>query len=167
MTEPSKKEVFDAEFVDEDGFTKKQRDFYQSLRTNIRSWLSKKRKGFKYADLLLVAPDIFHVLCRLVTDKRISPVEKAKLAATIAYFISPIGIIPEALTGPIGYVDDVALAAWVHSGLLNSDQAHVVREHWAGDEDVLSVVQGILQVAETAIGAGLWKRIKGFRFVKR
>src|SRR5690606_22689005 len=81
--------------------------------------------------------------------------------ATIAYFISPIGIIPEAITGPIGYIDDVALAAWVLSSMINQGQAEVIQEHWAGDESILKVVQGVLEVAENAIGAGLWRRRRG------
>lgn len=148
----------------DDGLTPLQSDFYQGLRKKVRTWLTQAAPGLKYADVLLVAPDVFHVLCKLVADKRIPPIQKAKLAATIAYFITPIGVVPEALVGPIGYVDDVALAAYVLNGLLNSDQAEVVREHWAGDKDILEVVRGVLEVADSAIGSGLWRRIKGVRW---
>lgn len=148
----------------DDGLTPSQHDFYQALRTKIRSWLERVGPGFKYADILLVAPDLFHVLCRLVADKRIPPLQKAKVAATLAYFITPIGVVPEALVGPIGYIDDVALSAYVLNGLLNSDQADIVREHWAGDKDVLEVVRGVLEVADSAIGSGLWRRLKGVRW---
>lgn len=145
-----------------DGMSKRERDFYQHLRRTIRAYLA-KRGSFKYAELLLVGPDLFHLLCRLATDPRIPAFDKAKLVATIAYFISPVGLVPEVLTGPIGYVDDIALAAFVLNGLLNSDSAPIVREHWAGDQDVLAVVQGVLEVAESAISGGLWQRIKGVR----
>lgn len=167
------KETFDAEFLEQafsgeppSGMTARQADFYQKLRVRIRTWLLKVGPGFKYADILMVAPDMFHLLCKLVADKRVPPGQKAKLAATLAYFIIPIGIVPEALVGPIGYVDDVALTAYVLSRMLNSDQADIVREHWAGDGDVLQVVQGILEVAENAIGTGLWKNLKGIRLPK-
>ena len=149
--------------VDE-GLTPSQHDFYQGLRKKIRSYLELAGPGLKYADILLVAPDLFHVLCRLVADKRIPPVQKAKIAATLAYFITPIGVVPEALVGPIGYIDDVALSAYVLNGLLNSEQADIVREHWAGNKDVLEVVRGVLEVADSAIGSGLWRRIKGVRW---
>ena len=152
----------EAPAVDE-GLTPSQHDFYQGLRTKIRSWLERVGPGFKYADILLVAPDLFHVLCRLVADKRIPPIQKAKVAATLAYFVTPIGVVPEALVGPVGYIDDVALSAYVLNGLLNSEQAHIVREHWAGDKDVLEVVRGVLEVADSAIGSGLWRRLKGVR----
>lgn len=132
----------------------------------MRAFLSKVGPGFKYADILLVAPDLLHVLIRLAADKRVPPFQKAKLAATIAYFIVPIGVVPEALVGPIGYIDDVALAAYVLSSMLNSKEAHLVREHWAGEGNVLDVVQGILDVAQSAIQGGLWRNLKGFRFRK-
>jgi uncharacterized membrane protein YkvA (DUF1232 family) len=147
--------------------SKDQADVYQAVRQRMRGFLSKLGPGFKYADILLVAPDMFHVLCRLVADRRIPPLQKAKLAATLAYFVTPIGIVPEALVGPIGYIDDVALTAYVLNGVLNSEQAHIVREHWAGDEDILSVVQNVLEVADSAIGAGLWQRVKGLHLLRK
>jgi len=145
-----------------DGLTARERDFYQHLRRSIRAYLA-RRGPFKFADMLLVGPDLFHLLCKLVVDPRVPPFDKAKLAATIAYFIAPIGVIPEVLTGPIGYIDDIALAAYVLNGLLNSEAAPIVREHWAGDQDVLAVVRGVLEVAESAISGGLWQRLKGVR----
>lgn len=149
--------------VGPDGMTVKQRDFYKAFRKKIRKWLQTKGAGFKYADVFLVAPDLFHVLCRLAIDRRIPPLDKAKLGATIAYFVSPVGLIPEGLVGPIGYIDDIALSAYVLNGLLNSEHASVVREHWAGDGDVLSVVQGVLEVLDSAIASGLWRRVKDIR----
>jgi uncharacterized membrane protein YkvA (DUF1232 family) len=142
-------------------------DVYQRVRGRMRAWLQSVGPGVKYADILLVAPDLFHLLIKLVADKRIPPLQKAKLAATIAYFVTPVGLVPEALTGPIGYIDDVALAAYVLNGMLNSDQAEVVREHWAGDKDVLNVVQGVLEVVDSAISHGLWSKLKNVRLGRR
>ncbi|MFC1550906.1 YkvA family protein, partial [Candidatus Neomarinimicrobiota bacterium] len=87
--------------------------------------------------------------------------EKAKLAAAIAYFVSPIDLIPEAIIGPIGYVDDIALAAYVLRSIINDTNPEVVQKHWAGDTDVLKVIQNILEVADQMVGSGLWKKLKG------
>lgn len=138
-------------------------DFYRKHRKRLRSWLTGRSQHLKYAELVLLAPDMLHVLIKLGADRRVSPFQRAKLAATVAYFVAPIGLVPEALVGPIGYVDDVALAAYVLNGMLNSDQAHLVHEHWAGDGDILNIVQGVLEVADSAIGSGLWRRLKGHR----
>lgn len=137
-------------------------DFYQDFRRRVRQWLDGKGRGYKYADLLLVGPDLFHLLCRLVADPRVPMAHKVKLAAAIAYFVSPMDLVPEGLVGPVGYVDDIALAAYVLNGLLNSSHAHAAREHWAGEGDVLGAVQGVLALADGALGSGLWSHLKSF-----
>lgn len=135
-------------------------DFYQTLRRRIRAWLEGKGAGYKYADLLLVGPDLFHLLCRLAVDPKVPVTEKAKLAATIAYFVSPLDLVPEALAGPVGYVDDIALTAYVLNALLKSTGADVLRKHWAGEGDVLGVIQRVLDAADGALASGLWSRLK-------
>ena len=74
--------------------SERHEDFYQLLRARIASWLESKGKGFKHAQILLLAPDLFHLLARLVLDRRIPSSEKATLGAAIAYFISPIDVLP-------------------------------------------------------------------------
>jgi len=138
-------------------------DFYQQMRDSIRTWLKGKGANYKFAEYLLAAPDLFHLLCKLSFDKEVPVGEKAKLAGAIAYFISPFDLLPEALVGPLGYIDDVAVAAWVLHGLINKTNPEVVRRHWAGDGDVLDLVQQIIQLADEMVGSGLWARIrKGF-----
>jgi len=138
-------------------------DFYQQMRDSIRTWLKGKGTNYKFAEYLLAAPDLFHLLCKLSFDKEVPVGEKAKLAGAIAYFISPFDLLPEALVGPLGYIDDVALAAWVLHGLVNKTNPEIVRRHWAGDGDVLDLVQQIIHLADEMVGSGLWARIrKGF-----
>jgi uncharacterized membrane protein YkvA (DUF1232 family) len=140
--------------VEIDDIGPKNRDFYQKLRTRIRKWLEgKEGKTHKWAEYIL-----FHLLCKLVTDDDVSPKEKAKLAAAIAYFISPFELIPEAVVGPIGYIDDVALAAYVLNGIINNTGPEVVRRHWAGEEDVLEVVRLVLRQATSILGK-LWGKL--------
>lgn len=135
-------------------------DFYQVLRARISAWLDNKGKGFKHARLLLLAPDLFHLLTRLVLDRRIPPSEKATLGAALAYFLSPLDVLPEALLGPAGYVDDVALAAFVLSRLINAGHGAVAKELWAGDEDLLESIRRVLEVADEMVGSGMWERLK-------
>ena len=70
-------------------------------------------------------------------------------------------MIPEGLVGPAGYIDDVALAAYVLNSILNSVGPEVLEDHWAGDSDVLSTIQEVVGVADRLVGSGMWKRIKG------
>ena len=139
----------------------KKIDFYQKLRIKIKTWLeSDKGKQNKWAEYLMFAPDLFHLLCKLSLDPEVPTKEKAKLATAIAYFISPVDLLPEAFTGPVGYVDDIALAAYVLNSIINNTGEEIVVKHWAGDRDVLNVIQQILKVADEMLGSGLWRKVK-------
>ncbi|MFA8451812.1 MAG: YkvA family protein [Bacteroidales bacterium] len=138
-------------------------DFYQSLRKQFKEWLETKAgKNHKYAEYLMFAPDLFHLLCKLTMEKEVSVADKAKLGAAIAYFVSPIDLIPEGIVGPVGYADDIALAAIVLNGIVNNTAPEVVQKHWAGDGDVLEVIKEILKVADEMLGTGLWEKVKNF-----
>lgn len=144
------------------GLSKRNEDFYQRFRVRIQEWLAGKGKNYKYADYLLVGPDLFHLMCKLVADERVSASDKAKFVAAIAYFISPADLIPEGLVGPIGYIDDIALAAYVLNRFINAGHEDIALEHWAGDGDLLQIIKQIIAVADKLIGSGLWRKLKQF-----
>lgn len=136
-------------------------DFYQKMRNDIREWLqSKTGKGYKWSEYLLLAPDLFHLLAKLAIDKDVPSSEKAKIAGALAYFMSPIDLIPEAMFGPMGYLDDVALAAYVISSIMKNTGPEIVTKHWAGEQDVLDLVQQIVDVASDMLGNKLWDKLK-------
>ncbi len=133
-------------------------DFYKKLRKKIDDYLASK--NVEYADLLLLVPDFFHLLVKLMLDKRVPADKKLKLSAAIAYFITPFDIIPEAIFGPVGYMDDLALAAYVLNEFINQGDLDLIYEHWAGRGDVLASIQNVLTVADYYLGKGLWQRIR-------
>ena len=138
-----------------------KKDFYQDLRVKIREWLkTKEGMDSKWGEYLMFAPDLFHLLCKLSIDKDVPVKEKAKLAGAIAYFVSPIDLLPEALIGPLGFADDISLAAYVLNSIMNKTDPEIVKKHWAGEEDILVVVKKILKVADEMVGQGLWKKLK-------
>ncbi len=140
-----------------------QQDFYQSLRKKIKKWMdSKNGKNNKWAEYIIWAPDLFHLLVRLSLDKDVPSAEKAKLAIVIAYFISPIDFLPEAILGPIGYSDDIVLAAYVLNSMINRIDPQIVERHWAGDEEALKVIRRIIEVADQMLGKGLWQKVKRY-----
>ena len=133
----------------------KNYDFYQRLRSRTREWLSSEDGSTnRWGEYLMFAPDLFHLLCKLAMDREVPVKERAKLAAAIAYFVSPFDLIPEALVGFIGFADDIALAAYVLNSLVNRCDPELLRKHWAGEEDVLDLVQRILKVGERVVGKG-------------
>jgi uncharacterized membrane protein YkvA (DUF1232 family) len=136
-------------------------DFYKKLRDKIRVWArSEDGKANRWTEYLLYAPDLFHLLCKLTIDKRVSSKSKAKLAAAIAYFVSPLDLVPEAIVGPIGFVDDIALAAYVLNAIINETDSSIIEEHWAGDDNVLHVIKKILGVTNEMVGRRVWKKVK-------
>ena len=133
-------------------------DYYIRLRRKIAGYL--QRSDSEYADYLLLAPDLFHLLVKLSIDSRVPASKKAKFLAVIAYFISPLDLLPEFLLGPLGYLDDIALTAYVLNDYINETDAQIVRELWAGDQDILTSIKNILVSADKMIGSGLWKKLR-------
>jgi uncharacterized membrane protein YkvA (DUF1232 family) len=93
----------------------KHDDFYKKIRKQITDYLEKK--NFEYGHLLMLAPDFFHLLVKLSLDKRVPNDKKLKLGFGIAYFIFPFDFLPEAVLGPLGYMDDLAVAAYILNDL--------------------------------------------------
>ncbi|RJO67326.1 MAG: DUF1232 domain-containing protein [Myxococcales bacterium] len=136
-------------------------DFYRRLRVRVRAWAETKHgKAPAWVDAVLAAPDLFHLLIRLAWDSNVSPLAKTRLWAAIAYFVSPLDLLPELLTGPAGFLDDAALAAYVLNGLVNGIDPELVRRRWAGGEDVLVVIRRVLRTADETLGRGLWMRVR-------
>lgn len=138
-----------------------QQDFYKELRKNVKTWINKNLDTEnKWSDYVLAAPDLFHLLCKLSVDKDVPSKKKIKLIAGIAYFISPIDLLPEAFLGPIGYLDDIAVSAYILNDLVNDVDPQIVRKHWAGEKDILDLIKTILANADKMIGGKLWKKIR-------
>jgi uncharacterized membrane protein YkvA (DUF1232 family) len=95
---------------------------------------------------LMLIPNFLKLLYRLFKDSRAPLAEKALLAGTIVYIISPLDFIPD-LVPFIGQVDDLYLAALVVLRLLARTNSDVLREHWDGGGDLASLVSGIESAA--------------------
>ena len=134
--------------------------FYHKLRRTIQVWAGgEKSKANQYAGFVLAGPDLFMLLVRLSRDDRVSTIDKMKLAGAVAYFVNPLDLVPELVLGPLGLVDDVALAAYVLRDVLENTDPAVVREHWEGDADVLDLIRRILAVADQMLGGSIWRRL--------
>ena len=135
-------------------------DFYQRLRRRITTW-SRTRAGRAHPALqyVLLAPDLFHLLCRMMLDGQVSLGSKTRIAATLVYFMSPLDFLPELILGPAAFMDDVALSAHVIHRML-AEEPEAVRRHWAGEEAIADQVQEVLAAADRLLGAGLWVRLR-------
>ncbi len=139
----------------------KEDDFYRKLRKKIKNWVaSDESKNTRWTEYLLAAPDLFYLLWKLSLDENVPSDEKLKLVAAIAYFISPLDLMPEMFLGPVGYLDDIAVAAYVLDGLINRTNPEIVEKYWAGEADLLQLLKRIIQSADKMVGSGLWKKLK-------
>jgi len=139
----------------------RDKDFYHKLRLKIKDWSEKEEnRSYRWTKWLLLGPDLFHLLIRLTADPDVPMKEKAKLAAVIAYFISPVDLVPELILGPTGFLDDIVLTAYALNAIINNINADIVQRHWAGEEDIIVVIQNILRLADRMVGSGLFKRLK-------
>jgi uncharacterized membrane protein YkvA (DUF1232 family) len=134
--------------------------FYDRIRENIRGFLEKRAHLDKSAEYLLLVPDVFMLLWRLINDARVNAKNKVLLGSGLAYFFFPLDIMPEALIGPVGYLDDLVFAVYLLNKILKDTDAEVLRHHWSGSEDVLKTITNVLNAADTLVGKDLFGKIK-------
>ncbi len=144
----------------------KEEGFYIKLRRIALDWVNSRLGSLSpYAKYIIWAPDMFYLVWKLSIDPRVPISERLKLMASVAYFISPFDLIPEAIMGPVAFADDLVLAAYVLNGLINRTPPEVLQEHWPGDEDVFEVIKKVTAAADSLVGKRigdmLRKRSKG------
>lgn len=100
--------------------------------------------------LLRQAPAVLRLFGRLMTDVRVSTVDRALVGAVIVYVISPWDLIPDFLS-IIGVVDDLFLIGVALDRLLMRAPAEVVEEHWEGTTDGLETLTAELQAIGDAL----------------
>ena len=111
--------------------------FYTKLRARIATWL-KENTGIsdRRREYLLLLPDLFALLIRLLRDSRIDASLRLQLAAVSLYVISPVDLIPDVFM-PIGLVDEAGET--------------ILREHWEGEGDILAQIQKVITTADAML----------------
>jgi len=97
-------------------------------------------------NFLMFLPNMVMLLGRLLKDVRVPVAEKALFAAAIVYVISPLDFIPDIFPF-IGQVDDLYVVALVLLRLVNRTDETVVREHWSGGGDIVTLADSIANIA--------------------
>jgi uncharacterized membrane protein YkvA (DUF1232 family) len=136
--------------------------FYDRLRSRVLDTVE-RRAGKLPEDVviaLLLVPDIFILLVRLTLDKEVPRRARILIGGALAYFISPIDLLPELILGPIGYLDDLVVAVAVLSQVFTGDLEPYARKHWTGRQDLHVVLHDISAAARTLLGPGVHDRLK-------
>lgn len=97
-------------------------------------------------NFLMFLPNMVMLLGRLLKDARVPGAEKALFIAAIVYVISPLDFIPDFFPF-IGQVDDIYVVALTLLRLINRSDATVVRQHWLGGGDIVSLADSIASIA--------------------
>ena len=135
--------------------------FYDRMREAIRSYLAKKGSlSGTTGEYLLLAPDVFVLLWRLVNDSRVNSKNKVMLGSGLAYYFFPLDIMPEGFLGPIGYIDDLVFGVYLLNKLLTDTPVEVLREHWSGRDDILETIRKVLNAADNLVGSEILGKFK-------
>jgi uncharacterized membrane protein YkvA (DUF1232 family) len=135
--------------------------FYDRIRGRIQKFVGEKGSALgRTAEFLLLAPDVFILLWRLLRDSRVTGRNKVLLGSAVVYYIFPFDLLPEALLGPIGYLDDLVFGVYVLNRMLVDVDPSVLREHWSGGEDVLLTIQRVTNAADQLVSKEIVERLK-------
>ena len=143
-------------------------DFYQRIRGKVVAWAQGAGAGKEITLYVLLVPDIVALMVRLMGDARVSAALKAEIAAASAYIIIPVDLMPEAVMGPAGLIDDAIVGMLALNRVfraMGQPGADILRQHWDGDEDVLTVMQELLDKADRFVTGPVWNGIKKFMSV--
>ena len=128
-------------------------EFYRTLREKVAGYTG------AYADYVLMLPDLFLLITRLMLDPRVDGKHKVYMGAAIAYVISPIDLISERRFGVIGYLDDLVVVVAALNALFNDVDRQIILEHWSGKADLLDTVQRVLAQADDLVGKSRIEKI--------
>lgn len=137
--------------------------FYDRLRERILKAVEKRggRMSEGAVKALLLVPDIFILLVRLSLDRDVPGSARALIGGTLAYFLLPADLLPEALLGGVGFMDDLILATAVLAQTFSGDLEPYARKHWSGSEDLRVVLRDVTETAQSLLGQNVYDRLKG------
>ncbi len=120
----------------------------QIQKTDAQKPMRKEKGQMKdrMKNLLMFLPNMVKLLGKLLTDSRVPTVDKALFAGAILYVFMPLDFIPDFLPF-IGQVDDTYLVALTLLRLINRSDETIIREHWRGGGDVVSLANSIAKIA--------------------
>ena len=136
--------------------------FYDQLRARMLTAAQKRGKG-KVApaavEALLLVPDVFILLARLALDPQVPGPARTLIGGALLYFVTPIDLMPEAMLGPVGFLDDLVLASAVLSQALGGELEPFARKYWNGEQELRQVLHDVAHSAQHLLGGDLHGRL--------
>jgi uncharacterized membrane protein YkvA (DUF1232 family) len=119
---------------------------WAQMTKNEGQKIKKREAKGRMKNLLMFLPNMFTLLGRLIKDSRVPIAEKTLFAAAIVYVIMPLDFIPDVIPF-VGQIDDVYLVALTLLRLINKTDETVIREHWKGGGDIVSLANSAASLA--------------------
>jgi uncharacterized membrane protein YkvA (DUF1232 family) len=136
--------------------------FYDRLRDRIVDAVERRggKLGPAVVKALLLVPDVFILMVRLTLDREVPGSARAMIGGALAYFILPIDLLPEAVIGAGGYLDDLVLASAVLAQTFSGELEPYARKHWSGREDLRKVLADVAEAAQGLLGHDMYGRVR-------
>ena len=107
----------------------------------------------KFSEIIHEAPAFYRLMVRLLDDSSLPKQLSQLVIAAIAYFILPADAIPEDKYGPIGYIDDIFLCAFVADRVrIQAGSEDILIRNWDGKMPIVPLVKKILDCEKELIG---------------
>jgi uncharacterized membrane protein YkvA (DUF1232 family) len=107
----------------------------------------------EHSELIGEAPSLYRLMTRLLDDPALPSHLSPLVIAAIAYFILPEDVIPEDKFGPLGFIDDIFLCAFVADKVrkqVGTDD--ILIRNWEDKTPVVPLIDQILEQEEELIG---------------
>ena len=136
--------------------------FYDRMRSQVLDAAERRNQklGKPVVEALLLVPDVFVLLVRLMLDKQVPADARALIGGAIAYFVLPLDLFPEAAVGGVGYLDDLVLASAVLSQALGGELEPYAKKYWNGEQELRQVLHDVSKSAGALLGRDLYGRLK-------
>lgn len=100
-------------------------------RARVRGAMPRRGARRTVTGVIAQLPHYARLLAGLMMDRRVSGLDKALVAAALAYLLLPLDFIPDAIPF-LGQVDDVFLVMTALQRLVDHAGRRILRDHWTG-----------------------------------
>ncbi|WP_040212266.1 YkvA family protein [Clostridium polynesiense] len=141
------------------GEVEKVEDYYSDIRKSVAEKIPVKYE--KYSDFAFIVPDILALLIRLFKDRRVKLKTKITLGICASYIALPLEIIPDKIPF-IGKLDDLGVAVFGLTRVIEEVPKDIILSNWEGDNDVLKVVETALMYIKNFTTGGKIDKVYNF-----
>lgn len=130
----------------------------------VEDGTSNPRRGAKKTMMHYIQqlPNYLRLLIGLMTDRRVSGVDKLIVAGALAYIVMPFDLIPDFIPF-IGEVDDVYLLVLALQRLISNAGRSTLLAHWSGASDDLTDMnlRSVFSAAAFFLPGRIRRRLRG------